>query len=215
MSRRLRCLRAWGGAPSPMGPRTRGQPLRKQAKSQSGPLQPRADDTPSRAALLQPRGLLLSLSCRSRRGLIWRRRCYSLLIQLETACFCRRSAAPSLPLSCAAACEASAKTVSGLRQVRSLRMLIHVVITGNNGMANTRLRCVIPTPRRLTARPAACRACHSDRSPVLSFTLSAWLLPLPSHVLQAMSLDCSGAAGAARKGEYRVRGFGGVFTFPL
>ena len=85
----------------------------------------------------------------------------------------------------------------------------------NIGMAHTLFTCVMPTPRRLTARPAACRACHSDRSPVLSLTLSGWFLPLPSHVLQAMSLDCSGAAGAAQKGEYRVRGFGGVFTFPL
>ena len=46
--RRLRCICAWGGAPSPLAPRTARSPRRKQAKSQSGPLQPRADDTPSR-----------------------------------------------------------------------------------------------------------------------------------------------------------------------
>ena len=48
--RRLRCICAWGGAPSPLGPKTARSPLRKQAKSHSGPLQPSADHTPSRAA---------------------------------------------------------------------------------------------------------------------------------------------------------------------
>ena len=36
----------------------------------------------------------------------------------------------------------------------------------NTGMANTLFRCVMTTPRRLTTRGVACRACHSDRSPV-------------------------------------------------
>ena len=48
--RRLRCICAWGGAPSPLAPRTARSPLRKHAKSHSSPLQPSADDTPSRAA---------------------------------------------------------------------------------------------------------------------------------------------------------------------
>ena len=45
---RLRCICAWGGAPSPMAPRSRGRHSRKQAKSHSGPLQPRPTHTPSR-----------------------------------------------------------------------------------------------------------------------------------------------------------------------
>ena len=46
--RRLRCICAWGGAPSPLAPRTARSPLKKQAKSHSGPLQPRPTHTPSR-----------------------------------------------------------------------------------------------------------------------------------------------------------------------
>ena len=45
---RLRCICAWGGAPSPMAPRSRGRHSRKQAKSHSDPLQPRPTHTPSR-----------------------------------------------------------------------------------------------------------------------------------------------------------------------
>ena len=46
--RRLRCICAWGGAPSPMAPRSRGRLSRKSAKSHSAPLQPRPTHTPSR-----------------------------------------------------------------------------------------------------------------------------------------------------------------------
>ena len=48
VSSRLRCICAWGGAPSPLAPRSRGLPTRKQAKSHSDPLQPRPTHTPSR-----------------------------------------------------------------------------------------------------------------------------------------------------------------------
>ena len=46
--RRLRCICAWGQAPSPMASRTARSPLKKSAKSHSGPLQPRPTHTPSR-----------------------------------------------------------------------------------------------------------------------------------------------------------------------
>ena len=45
---RLRCICAWGQAPSPMASRTRGVHLKKSTKSHSGPLQPRPTHTPSR-----------------------------------------------------------------------------------------------------------------------------------------------------------------------
>ena len=48
VSSRLRCICAWGGAPSPLAARSRGHPLKKSAKSHSGPLQPRPTHTPSR-----------------------------------------------------------------------------------------------------------------------------------------------------------------------
>ena len=44
----LRCIRAWGGAPCPKVPKTRGLHLKKYAKSHSGRLQPRPTHTPSR-----------------------------------------------------------------------------------------------------------------------------------------------------------------------
>ena len=47
---RLRCICAWGQAPCPLAPKKRVYPFGKYAKSHSGPLQPSADDTPSRAA---------------------------------------------------------------------------------------------------------------------------------------------------------------------
>ena len=48
VSSRSRCICAWGGAPSPLAARSRGHPLKKSAKSHSGPLQPRPTHTPSR-----------------------------------------------------------------------------------------------------------------------------------------------------------------------
>ena len=45
---RLRCICAWGQAPSPMAPRSRGVHQKKSTKSHSGPLQPRPTHTPSR-----------------------------------------------------------------------------------------------------------------------------------------------------------------------
>ena len=48
-SSRLRCICAWGGAPSPLAPRSRGHPLKKSANVALGPLQPRTTThTPSR-----------------------------------------------------------------------------------------------------------------------------------------------------------------------
>jgi hypothetical protein len=48
MSSRLRFICAWGGAPSPMAPRSRGHTLEKFTKVALGPLQPRPTHTPSR-----------------------------------------------------------------------------------------------------------------------------------------------------------------------
>jgi hypothetical protein len=45
---RLRCICAWGQAPSPMAPRSRGVHQKKSTKSHSGALQPRPTHTPSR-----------------------------------------------------------------------------------------------------------------------------------------------------------------------
>ena len=54
--RRLRCIPAWGGAPSPMAPKPRRYTLRKLPNSHSTPLQPQGRHTPSRpqAPLIVP-----------------------------------------------------------------------------------------------------------------------------------------------------------------
>ena len=200
-----------------MAPRSRGRLSRKQAKSHSSPLQPRANDTPSRR--LRSCSLAAFIRAFAELPLLtWPHLAQPLLRTADPA-------GDSLFSSPLGSTVVASQLRTGMRGISKNRERLapgsipaHADPYGdyiNIGMANTLFRCVMPTPRRLTARPAACRACHSDRSPVLSLTLSGWFLPLPSHVLQAMIGDCSGAAGAAQKGEYRVRGFGGVFTFPL
>ena len=97
---RLRCICAWGQAPSPMAPRSRGVHQKKSTKSHSGPLCNRGRRTHLRvAAQCAPCSLacfhLFFASCPLARGLVRRSRCCSLLIQLEAASFCRRSASPS------------------------------------------------------------------------------------------------------------------------
>ena len=166
------CQTTWGGAPSPMEPRELFVHPRKYAKSHSGPLQPTADHTPSRRCALAAFFVLPFLSfasCCSRRGLIWRSRCQPVLIQLEATSFCRRSASPSLPRSRAAQhARRQQKVVCGLRQVRSLRMLICARTTSISACQTMLFKCALPTPPRLIARPAAFAEHATDLSPVLS-----------------------------------------------
>ena len=141
-----------------------------------------------------------------------RSRCSAQLIQLETASFRRRSASPSLLCSRAAVCEASAKTVCGLRQVRSLRMLIPAATKSTSAWQAKLFRCAIPTPRRPIAPPAV-QSMSLTEAAFLE-TLPCCFLSLPLHVLcRSRATHCTGEAGAAQKSRSRVRGFGGVFTF--
>ena len=66
--RRLRCIPAWGGAPSPMAPKPRRYTLRKLPNSHSTPLKPHRRHTPSRPqrrSLIIPSFPFLLVRCAS------------------------------------------------------------------------------------------------------------------------------------------------------
>ena len=156
-----------------MAPRSRGLPTRKQAKSHSGPLQPRGRRTHLRVAAL-PAALRASIcsfaSCPLARGLVRRSRCYSLLIQLQTASICRRSASPSPLRGHACSLNASAQRTR-VRLVPG-SMPAHADPCGDNvsftGREELILRCATSAALPLTAYSAYSEHI-TDRDLVVSF----------------------------------------------
>jgi hypothetical protein len=123
-----------GRRPMPNGAEIARCTSKEVHKVAPGPLQPRPTHTPSRRCA--PCGLRRVLPF-----VLWRAAALdaassgaaaaSLLSQLETASFCRRSASPS-PLrghACSLNAPAHKEPVSGLCQVRCLHMLILAAIT--------------------------------------------------------------------------------------
>ena len=130
--RRLRCICAWGGAPSPLAPRTARSPLKKQAKSHSGPLQPRPTHTPSRRCapcslrvlpFVLSRAPLLTRPCPAQPLLLTADSAGKSLF-LSPIGVTIAAARPCMFIECA-----SANRVSGLCQVRFLHMLILAATT--------------------------------------------------------------------------------------
>ena len=109
------------------------------------------------------------------------------------------------------------KTVSGLRQVRSLRMLIPVRTTSTSASHIKLFKCNMPKSLRLIALPTEFAEHITNRSEFSLSRLCMMLLPvLPCrHVMTGHCFESSRSAGAAQKGGYRVRDFGGVFTSPM
>ena len=173
-----------------MAPRTRGRLFRKYAKSHSGPLQPSADDTPSRRCALQPfscfpfflsRAAVLDAASSGAAAAI--QCCFSWEQPLFVAAWRHRR--------CLAAVQRHArreqKVVCGLRQVRSLRMLIRARTTSISACQTMLFRCALPTSPRLTAHPAAFAEHTTDLSPVPSLGCEM-LLPVVALARAAQAI---------------------------
>ena len=186
-----------GRRPIPIGPNTEGVPPQEAGKVALKPSA--ADSRPHTFASLRASCSLAASIVLSRAAALdtASARCSAQLIQLETASFRRRSASPSLLCSRAAACKASAKTVCGLRQVRSLRMLIPAATTSTSAWQAKLFGCAIPTPRRPIARPAvqsmSLAAAGLSRDPVMLLPVVAFAcaMQVTSHSLHWRSRSSS------------------------